>query len=82
MKKLITYSSALLLALGSTAYAQGGGGGAGGGLRCRNGRHVRWLDERPGQHKRHRLHGRTFRYKRFRRAELRECGKPDWKQQR
>jgi hypothetical protein len=30
MKKTLAYATALLLAFGSTAYAQGGGGGAGG----------------------------------------------------
>ena len=29
MKKTLAYATALLLAFGSTAYAQGGGGGAG-----------------------------------------------------
>ncbi|MGB9165852.1 MAG: hypothetical protein WCC41_15635 [Rhodomicrobium sp.] len=31
MKKTLAYATALLLAFGSTAYAQGGGGGAAGG---------------------------------------------------
>jgi hypothetical protein len=31
MKKALAYATALLLAFGSTAYAQGGGGGAGAG---------------------------------------------------
>ena len=47
MKKTLAYATALLLAFGSTAYAQGGGGGAA-EERAPVGRNVWRLDGRRG----------------------------------